>query len=65
MGYLSIKVAKGGFELTFTEKYSDFQLDMESYFHHFDKDPFETAEEFNRRCSAMMETIWMMKAHSC
>jgi hypothetical protein len=61
---VEIKVTKGGFELTLTEKFPDLQLDMESYFHHFDKDPRETAEEFNRRRSAMMETIRMMKAYS-
>lgn len=60
---VEIKVTKGGFELTLTEKWPDFQLDMESYFHHFEKDSRESLEEFNRRRSAMMETIRLMKAN--
>jgi hypothetical protein len=61
---VEIKVTKSGFELTLTEKWPEFQLDMNSYFHHFEKDPRESLEEFNRRRSAMMETIRMMKAYS-
>jgi hypothetical protein len=52
---VEIKVAKGGIELTLIEKFPGFQMDMGSYFHYFEKDPRETAEEFDRRCLVMME----------
>jgi hypothetical protein len=54
---VDIKVTKDGLELTLSEKWDNFVLDTESFYHVFPKDPRETDDEFTLRKTAMMNTV--------
>jgi hypothetical protein len=60
---IEIKVTKGGWELTLSEKWDNFVLDVDLFYHTFPRDPRESDEEFLSRKVAMMNTVRMLRAH--
>lgn len=61
---VDIKVSNNGWELTLSEKWQTFMLDVESFYHCFPKDPRETEDEFTARRMAMMNTVRVLKANN-
>jgi hypothetical protein len=60
---VSVKVTDNGFELSLSEKFPSYQLEMEAYYHHFPRDPRESDDQFNARKLAMMDTVRKMRAY--
>jgi hypothetical protein len=54
---IDVKVTKDGLELTLSEKWDNFVLDVESFYHVFPKDPRESDAEYCLRKAAMMTSV--------
>jgi hypothetical protein len=54
---INVKVTKDGLELTFSEKWDNFVLDVESFYHVFPKDSRESDAEYCLRKAAMMTSV--------
>ena len=60
---IDVKVTKDGLELTLSEKWDNFVLDSESFYHVFPKDPRESDAEYCLRKAAMMTSVSKLRAH--
>jgi hypothetical protein len=61
---VDVKVTKDGLELSLSEKWDNFVLDVESFYHVFPKDPRESDAEYCLRKAAMMTSVSKLKTYS-